>query len=71
MARQFDTEHEARVAGYIEPDILEINGEKVTTIESDLDINCEGKYEWYSNVNTWTSSYRCTEDGEVLCRWED
>ena len=70
MARQFNTEHEARLAGYIEPDILEINGEKVTTIERDLELNCEGKYEWYSIVNTWVSSYLCTEDGEVLDKFE-
>lgn len=71
MARQFNTEHEARLAGYVEPDLLEINGEKVTTIEKDLEINSDGKYEWFSIVDTWVSSYFCTEDGEVLYRFED
>lgn len=70
MARQFDTEHEARLAGYIEPDILEINGEKVTTIERSLEKNSDGKYEWFSIVNTWVSSYWCSEDGEVLDKFE-
>ena len=66
MARQFKTEHEARMAKYIEPDITEINGEKVTTISGTLEINSDGNYEWYSIVDTWVTSYLCTEDGEVL-----
>ena len=66
MARQFNSEHEARLAGYVEPEITEIYGEKVTTIEKCLEKNSDGKYEWYSIVNTWVSSYWCTEDGEVL-----
>ena len=71
MARQFDTEHEAKLAGYIEPEISEINGVKVTTIEKCLEKNSDGKYEWFSIVNTWTSSYWCTEDGEVLDEFEE
>jgi hypothetical protein len=67
MARQFNTETEALLDGYKEPQLTEINGEKVTTIEGLLELNSDGKYEWYSEVHTWVTSYLCTEDGEILC----
>ena len=71
MARVFKTEREAYEAGYVEPEITEINGEKVTTITPCLETNCEGNYEWYSEVRTWVANYWCTEDGEVLCQLDD
>lgn len=66
MARVFKTEHEARVARPVEPDITEIHGIKVTTIDPCLERNCEGNYEWFYVVDTWSSSFWCSEDGEVL-----
>lgn len=66
MARQFETEEEAKRAGYTKPNIREIDGFEVVHIDANLEQNSDYRWEWYFFVDTYASSYYVTEDGEVL-----
>lgn len=71
MARQFDTEVEARLSGKKELKLKQLNNEKVTSLSQFVCRNSDGKYEWYVEAYTDCARYICSEDGEILDRIEN